>query len=61
MKRPLISLAIPLILVLHSSVAIAHPGHLPGEFVHSFLHAEHIALILVVGVIAFIAAGTRNK
>ncbi len=47
--------------LLFSSNLLAHPGHLPVESVHGFLHTEHIIALAVLGVIAFIADRLRDK
>ncbi len=49
------------ILLLTSTSALAHTGHLSNESVHGFLHVEHIIALAVVGVIAFIVTLLRDK
>ncbi len=50
-----------MILPLASTSALAHPGHLPVETTHSFLHIEHIIALAAVGVIAFVVTLLRDK
>ncbi len=49
------------ILLLTSTSALAHPGHLPVETAHGFLHIEHIIALAAVGVIAFVVTLLRDK
>jgi len=49
------------ILLLASTSAVAHPGHLTNESVHSFLHTEHIVALAALGAIAFVVTLLRNK
>jgi len=49
-----------LTLSLISTIAVAHPGHLPNEAVHGFLHVEHIITIVVLGLVAYLVL-KRNR
>jgi hypothetical protein len=49
------------ILLLNSTLVMAHSGHLSNESLHSFLHIEHIITLAAIGVIAFAVILLRNK
>lgn len=40
--------------------ALAHPGHISNENIHSFLHVEHIITLSAIGIIAFLAYRSRR-
>ena len=40
---------------------LAHTGHLPNESAHSFLHVEHIIMLLSAGLIAYLIKVLNNK
>ncbi len=48
-------------LLLTSTSALAHPGHLSNEAVHGFLHSEHIVMLAAVGLIAYVINVFNNK
>ena len=48
-------------LSLASTTALAHPGHIANESIHSQLHGEHIIALAAVVVIAFAVKLIRNK
>ncbi|HEB82851.1 MAG TPA: hypothetical protein ENJ11_08305 [Gammaproteobacteria bacterium] len=48
-------------LPLFSGYALAHPGHLPVESVHGFLHTEHIVALAALGVVAWIAKAISDS
>jgi len=50
-----------IVLALISNTALAHPGHLGNESVHSFLHVEHIIALAALGVVAYITHIFGNK
>jgi hypothetical protein len=54
MKKILTSKLFLIVLPLISTTALAHPGHMSNESVHSFLHIEHIVALAALGVIAYI-------
>jgi len=49
------------IFLLSSTSALAHPGHLTNESVHSFLHTEHIIMLAALGIIAYVIKAFSNK
>lgn len=50
-----------MMLSLVSTSSLAHPGHLPVETTHGFLHIEHIIALAAIGVIAFVVTSLRDK
>lgn len=48
-------------LSLLSATALAHPGHSLDESTHSFLHSEHIVVMVALGVAVFIAKAFVKK
>ena len=50
-----------MVLPLVSTTVLAHPGHLSGETLHGFLHAEHIITLAAVGIIVFVVSLLRGK
>ena len=48
------------ILSLIPVVSLAHSGHLTSESMHGFLHAEHIIMFVVIGVVAYIVKVLRD-
>lgn len=44
-----------------STAAIAHTGHIANDTAHGFLHAEHIIMIAVISLTAYVIAVLRNK
>jgi hydrogenase/urease accessory protein HupE len=61
MKNILTSTLLLTVLSLVSTAALAHSGHLSDESVHGFLHVEHIAVFVAIGVIAYLLKVLRNK
>ncbi len=49
------------ILLLTSTSAQAHSGHLPNESVHSFLHTEHIIMLAAAGLLVYVIKVFNNK
>ncbi len=61
MKKLLFSkLSLTLLLPVSTST-LAHTGHLPNESAHSFLHVEHIIMLLSAGLIAYLIKVLNNK
>ena len=56
MKKLLTLLILCSTAVIHSTSAVAHTGHMPVESVHSYLHAEHIMIVSVIVVVAYVAS-----
>jgi len=44
-----------------STAAIAHTGHIVNDTAHGFLHAEHIIMIAVISLTAYVIAVLHNK
>jgi len=61
MKKILTNLILTIISVLMSTSALAHTGHLTVENAHSFIHAEHIVLLVMVVLVALSMYTSRNK
>jgi hydrogenase/urease accessory protein HupE len=61
MKKILTNLLLTIISVLTSTSALAHTGHLTTESLHSFIHVEHIVLLVMVGLVALSTYISRNK
>ncbi len=62
MKKLLLSKLSPLtILLLFSTSALPHTGHLPNESAHGFLHAEHIIMLVAVGLVVYLVKILSNK
>ena len=53
--------ALTLLTGLMSPAAIAHPGHLANESVHSMLHSEHVVLLVASGIVAIAIYVLRNR
>jgi hydrogenase/urease accessory protein HupE len=62
MKKLLLSkyLLLTLLLLLSTS-ALAHTGHLANESAHGFLHVEHIIMLVAVGLVVYIVKVLSNK
>jgi hydrogenase/urease accessory protein HupE len=54
MKTLLTRHLLPATLILASGNALAHTGHTANEAIHSFLHTEHIIMLVAVGLTAYI-------
>ena len=62
MKKLLLSkYSLLTLLLLLSTSALAHTGHLANESVHGFLHVEHIIMLAAVGLIAYLVKILSNK
>jgi hypothetical protein len=61
MKKILTNLLLTIFSVLISTSALAHTGHLTVDSVHSFIHVEHIVLLVMVGLVALSLYVSRNK
>lgn len=48
-------------LLLTSTSAMAHVGHMTNESVHGFLHIEHIIILAAAGLTAYVVKVLRNK
>ena len=48
-------------LLLASTSALAHTGHLANDSVHGFLHSEHIIALVAIGLTAYLVAVLRRK
>jgi len=46
---------------LLSTPALAHPGHLSNDALHSFLHVEHIIALLAIGMAVYLVKALRGK
>lgn len=46
---------------LVSTTAVAHTGHLSNDFVHGFLHIEHIIALLAIGLAVYLVKEFRGK
>lgn len=57
MKKRLLAI----LAAITSTSALAHPGHLPDESVHGFLHIEHIILLIAVGAVAITIIELRKR
>ena len=44
-----------------STAAVAHTGHMANGTAHGFLHAEHIIMIAVISLTAYVIVALRNK
>ena len=53
-------LSLALLLPVSTSVS-AHTGHLSNETVHSFLHVEHIIMLVAAGLIVYLVKTLRDK
>ena len=61
MKKLLISTLSLTLLLLVSTSAIAHTGHLSNESVHGLLHVEHIIMLAAAGLIIYLIKVSSNK
>ncbi len=50
-----------LVLSLAASDVLAHPGHDTGQFLHGFLHVEHVLYFLAVVSAACVVAFIRSR
>jgi len=49
------------ILLLTSTTALAHSGHLPDEPWHGFLHVEHVIVFAVIGFLVYVLKASGKK
>ncbi len=61
MKKLLISKLSLTLLLLFSTSALAHTGHLANESVHGFLHIEHIIMLAAAGLLVYLIKVLGNK
>ena len=61
MKKLLISTLTLTLLLLVSTSAMAHTGHLSNESVHGLLHVEHIIMVAAAGLIIYLIKVSSNK
>ncbi len=61
MKKLLISKLSLTLLLLVSTSAMAHTGHLSNESVHGLLHVEHIIMLAAAGLIIYLIKVSSNK
>jgi hypothetical protein len=61
MKKLLASKLLLITLILVSTSALAHTGHLANDAVHGFLHIEHIIVLAAAGLIAYFLKTLNNK
>ena len=61
MKKLLISTLTLTLLLLVSTSAMAHTGHLSNESVHGLLHVEHIIMLAAAGLIIYLIKVSSNK
>jgi hypothetical protein len=61
MKNLLTRYLLAAALFLTAGSALAHPGHLTYESVHGFLHAEHIVILSVIGLVIYIVKILSDK
>ena len=59
-KSQLAKLSLALLLPVSTS-ALAHTGHLANAPVHSFLHVEHIIMLIAAGLIVYLVKVSNNK
>ncbi|MFV9614828.1 MAG: hypothetical protein ACNYZG_02675 [Gammaproteobacteria bacterium] len=60
MKKLLVSNLSLALLLLVSTSALAHTGHLSNESVHGFLHIEHIIMLAAFALIVYVFK-TKSK
>ena len=61
MKNLLTSFLSLTILSLTSTTALAHSGHLSNQAIHSFLHSEHIIMLLVIALVFYVVKLSCDK
>jgi len=61
MMKSIYKKAVLALITLTPLIASAHTGHLPNESAHGFLHAEHLIIIISIGLIAFTIDYVRRK
>ena len=61
MKKLQLSKFLLTLLLLVSTSALAHTGHLANESVHGFLHVEHIIMLAAAGLIVYFIKVLNNK
>ena len=61
MKKLLISTLSLTLLLLVSTSAMSHTGHLSNESVHGLLHVEHIIMLAATGLIIYLIKVSSNK
>jgi hypothetical protein len=61
MKKVLFSKLLLTLLLLVSTSALAHTGHLSNEPVHGLLHIEHIILLIAAALIVFVLKAINKK
>ena len=61
MKKLLISKLSLTLLLLFSTSALAHTGHLSNESAHGFLHVEHIIMLVSAGLIVYFVSALGKK
>jgi hydrogenase/urease accessory protein HupE len=61
MKRKIFMIASLILATMSPSISLAHSGHLADESVHHLLHAEHLIIIISIGLIAFTIDVIRRK
>lgn len=61
MKKLLVSNLSLALLLLVSTSALAHTGHLSNEPVHSFLHVEHIIILAAFALIIYVFKTINKK
>ena len=61
MKKLLVSKLSLTLLLLFSTSALAHTGHLSNESVHGFLHVEHIIMLAAAGLIVYLIKVSNDK
>jgi hypothetical protein len=61
MKKLLFSKLLLTLLLLVSTSALAHTGHLSNEPVHGLLHIEHIILLIAAALIVYFVKAISKK
>ncbi len=54
MRQLFLSIFWSIISFIASGTVLAHPGHSIEQQVHSFLHGEHLLILLAIGVVFII-------
>ena len=54
-------LTVSSLLSVASSAAMAHAGHVADESAHGPLHLEHVIVLLIIGVVVYLAKGMKSK
>jgi len=50
-----------LITTVFSPAVFAHGGHAENASIHSFLHIEHIVLLVVIGIAGYLLKSLRDR